>query len=85
MKIVLIHSPIDTEKTLGKIKKINPSIPPVGIASLAGYLRENGIETEVIDAYKDELSPEKTVEEFFKHNAEVVGLSVSTPGALIAH
>lgn len=84
VKMVLIHSPVDTEKTLGKLKKLNPSVPPIGVASLAGYLRANGVETAVIDAYKDGLSPDETIKRFLKCNAEIIGLSVSTPGAPIA-
>ena len=85
MKIVLIHSPINTEKTLGKIKNLNPSIPPTGLACLAGYLREKGVDVAVMDAYKDNLTADETVEKFFQEGADIAGLSVSTPGAPVAH
>lgn len=86
MKIILIHSPVDTEKTLGKIKKLNPSIPPTGIAYLASYLREKGIEVAVLDAYKDNLTAEETVKKILEHkDLDAAGFSVSTPGAPLAH
>lgn len=86
MKIILIHSPVDTEKTLGKIKKLNPSIPPTGIAYLASYLRENEIEVAVLDAYKDNLTAEETVKKILEHKGiDAAGFSVSTPGAPLAH
>lgn len=86
MKIILAHSPVDTEKTLGKIKKLNPSIPPTGIAYLASFLRENEIEVACLDAYKDNLTAEETVKKILEcPNLDAAGFSVSTPGAPLAH
>ena len=49
MKITLVNPPISLEDVYGRFRKLASFQPPVGRASLAGYLLPNGHEVQIID------------------------------------
>ena len=77
MKIILI-TPVN--KNLGYFHQFVPLSVPVGVALLAGYLKENGKEVEVLDEEViDDLEAEtlKLIEE--SGGKAIVGISSMTP------
>ncbi|MBU1946373.1 MAG: B12-binding domain-containing radical SAM protein [Nanoarchaeota archaeon] len=85
MKIVLISPPGNIEKTLGKLKKLSSAMPPMGLAYTAANLIKNSFEVEIVDSFASNLSIEQTIDTIKNKNPDIVGLSVLTPGAPIAH
>ncbi|MFQ5826293.1 MAG: B12-binding domain-containing radical SAM protein, partial [Dehalococcoidia bacterium] len=53
--------------------------PPVGLASIAAVLRENGIEVEIIDAKSLNMPPEEVARTVEAEAADLVGVTVFTP------
>ena len=49
MKITLVNPPISLEDVYGRFRKLASFQPPVGLASLAGYLLPHGHEVQIID------------------------------------
>lgn len=55
------------------------TIPPVGLACLAGVLEKNGIEVKIIDAAVEKLSAEDVIKKVFDWEPEIIGITASTP------
>lgn len=72
--ICLINPPLDKKTT----SKFPMSGVPLGIAYLAGYLRDKKIEVGVIDAPIMNFDFEKTAEESIKFGAKIIGVSCLT-------
>ncbi len=55
--------------------------PPNGLLSIAGYLREKGIDVEVIDYSGEEIDRKRVTRDIEKSNPDMVAISVLTgPG-----
>ena len=59
--------------------------PPMGLAYLAGALREAGEVVHVLDANALGLTPAATIREALGHAPQVVGLTATTPTIHLAH
>lgn len=73
--IVLIHPPRESsvwEKRLGS------KLPPIGLASLAGYLRAKNIRVTILDALNLEMTPAQVLEYLSEHAPAFAGLTATT-------
>ena len=61
MKITLINPPISLDDVYGRFKKLASFQPPVGLASLAGYLLQYKHDITIIDCNALGLSVDDTV------------------------
>ncbi len=73
MVIFLINSPIFLE---GKGNDLEDSIPPIGLAYIASYLENKGLEVELIDAVDRGLSLKDLIELINFHKPEFIGLNI---------
>lgn len=79
MKILLINPPLTGESTWGDFKSVGPLNPPLGLCYIASVLRDNNIETKIIDAYVLQLTIEQIIKEIKEYQADIIGItSVST-------
>ena len=74
MKITLINPPISLEDVYGRFKKLASFQPPVGLASLAGYLLEYKHDISIIDCNALGLSVDDTVRLVKSEPPDMVGL-----------
>jgi len=74
MDICLINPPLDKQTT----SKFPMSGVPVGIAQLAGFLRDNGVEVSAIDAVIERYTPERTARAVEKLGPMIVGITCLT-------
>ena len=70
MKVTLIFPP--------SIYQTKQTMPPLGLAWLAGVLREAGHEVKIIDAVFEKLTVSQVVERLKNEKPDVVGLSIGT-------
>lgn len=83
-KCILVDLPISMtnicldESTRRAVKEHAVS-PPIGLAYIAAYLRENGIDTEIIDAGSLGLSVEEVALAVEEERPAFVGITVLTP------
>lgn len=79
MNIVLVNP----SWRLGKesvVKKVVAIYPPLGLAYIASYLRENlDVSVEIIDAYAHNLSDEEYRNKIKKIKPDIVGITAYTP------
>lgn len=52
--------------------------PPIGLGYLSSYLQKRGIETKIIDALRDNLSPDALVDKILAERPEAVGITCMT-------
>jgi len=52
--------------------------PPLGLGYLASYLRQNGMETRIIDGLRNNLSPDETMRMIAAENPDAVGITCLT-------
>ncbi len=76
--IVLVKPPLSREDIYGKMSSVGPSDPPLGLANLAAYLRNNHIGVEIIDADAMCLSSEDVVAEIVRKAPKYVGITAVT-------
>lgn len=74
MRVTLINPPISMEKVYGKFVKLASFQPPMGIASLAGYLLHYGHEVKIIDSAIMNYSIEEIVREIKNDAPDLVGI-----------
>ncbi|MFH1846518.1 MAG: radical SAM protein [Candidatus Omnitrophota bacterium] len=82
MKVLLIRSrPTRVENTRLPKSLANEIgyVMPLGLASIAAYLREKGIPVSIIDAEVEELSLEQIRKSIIKLNPDIVGITSMTP------
>lgn len=53
-------------------------VPPLGLASIAAYLRKNGVEIEILDANAEALGIAETIEEIRKRDCDIIGFGTTT-------
>lgn len=77
--IILIYPPISVNERYGRnVGNVGGQQPPLGIASLAAYLREKGIRPLLIDALAENMTPADIIETIEKYKPRLVGLSSLT-------
>ena len=74
MKITLINPPISLEDLYGRFKKLASFQPPVGLASIAGYLLQYKHDVSIIDCNALGFSVADTVRLVKSESPEMVGL-----------
>lgn len=57
---------------------VNSIMPPLGLATLAAVLEAAGHETEIVDAYAENFSPDQILT-FITPDTEVIGITSTTP------
>jgi len=77
MRILLIHP--SNLKVYEKMDKKGSKTPPIGIMYLAGVLRKNGYNVEILDAEADSLTLDQTVSSSLKHDPDLIGITCTTP------
>jgi len=76
LKIFLINPPAPHIETLSVI---GIKVPPLGLASLATVLKQNGHEVKIIDAPAMELYTPQIKEILSKEQPEMIGVTATTP------
>ena len=83
MSVVLIYPAIPFK--LGERYPTHTLSPPLGILYIASYLRENGVDVEVVDQNGEGISNDKLVKRVAEKSPDLVGFSVlawQTQGAV---
>ena len=78
--LVLVYPPFSVEERYARKvgRNIGGDLPPLGIASLAAYVREKGWSVDVIDSIALGLSADDVVRRIVEAEARVVGFSALT-------
>ncbi|MDP7506509.1 MAG: radical SAM protein [Candidatus Woesearchaeota archaeon] len=84
-KLLLINPPWRLKEIYGKRVVAHGVFPPHGLISLAGYLREKGIELDLVDADPLGYSVEDIKRIIEEKKPDVVGLTVTTSTFKIAY
>ena len=81
MKIVLITPPPLKSLIYGDMKfsKVDSVVPPLGLLSLAAYIRKHGHSAVILDGYAYNYNIDKIVNEIKNANCDVVGITATTP------
>lgn len=79
--ILLIFPPYSLEERYGskKVGRIGGFLPPLGLACLASYLRDNNFSVNLIDSAPLGLEEEELINEIRKFSPAVIGISTLTP------
>ena len=79
--ILLIFPPCTLDDRYGskKMKNIGGFLPPLGLAYLAAFIRENNFSVDIIDAATLGLTQDELIEEIRKKSPSVIGISTLTP------
>ena len=79
MKILLINPPLTVESVYGKYSDLASFQPPIGLCSLAAYLRANSYkDVRILDASVLLMSIEKVVNEVLAESPDMVGIYTNT-------
>jgi len=82
MDILLISPPLSVEERYGnrKVGKYSGGhLPPLGIAYIAGFLRNSGFSTQIIDSSAYNLTDNDILQKINDFKPKVIGLSAITP------
>ena len=83
MKVLFVHPHGSNWMGSGKdITTIFNLMPPLGMMSIAAYLEEQGVETQIIDCYGLHLSPAELAAEIDRRAPDFVGFSCTTSSFL---
>jgi anaerobic magnesium-protoporphyrin IX monomethyl ester cyclase len=83
-KICLINPPIDLKEFYWEVK-LGSKLPPLGLLSLAAYLRDKGHRVFLIDALNRGISPDEVVERVKQVDPDFVGITATTSFIASAH
>jgi len=84
-KILLISPQIDYAKMFGKASTTTPSMIPLNLLYLSGYLESKNIPVKVLDGQVNDLSEESLIRHIKQFNPNIVGISCHTPLVYLAH
>lgn len=83
MKVVFVHPHgANWIGSLEDISSIFNLMPPLGLLSVAAWLRRSGVDVEVIDCYGDPQPPEEVAAEVLRRGGEVAAFSCTTSSFL---
>jgi radical SAM superfamily enzyme YgiQ (UPF0313 family) len=87
MKVCLIDPPTSTEQIYGDwdLSKLDTYCPPLGLLSIASYIRYNNHEPIVYDMNAETRQYELIINEIIAINPDIIGLSAKTISINIAH
>ncbi len=75
LKILLINPPDDLQNFLGKGSQFMPVLEPLGLLSIAAYIRQSGYDVKVLDAFAAKFSNEMVKDFIVKTKPDVIGLT----------
>ncbi len=86
MKLLLINTPISIRDTLGNFGSVYDDLKmvPTGIAYLAAFVRQAGIEVRILDQYAECLLMDEVVALIEEFDPDLIGLSATTPNYFAA-
>jgi radical SAM superfamily enzyme YgiQ (UPF0313 family) len=73
-RIILINPP-SSGSTYEWIERLGSKLPFIGLCSLAAYIREQGFETQLLDAYNLGLTPKAALGQVLKFSPTHVGIT----------
>lgn len=76
--IVLINPPLDTRQRYGEFAEVGNELPNLGLAYLAAFMREKGVDTKIIDAPALGMPFDRIVKVIEQQNPALVGLTAAT-------
>jgi radical SAM superfamily enzyme YgiQ (UPF0313 family) len=76
MKVLFINTPYS--RIYSKVITATGINPPVGLAYLASYLRENGVDVSILDANALQI-PFQNLKKYIPKDLDIVGVSSYTP------
>jgi anaerobic magnesium-protoporphyrin IX monomethyl ester cyclase len=76
MQVLLINPPY--KKVYKNISDAKGIIPPLGIASIASYIKLHGFNVEILDANATNLDIQKTINTAIEKAPEVIGITATT-------
>ncbi len=79
-EILLINPPVSLEDRYGKLAPFGNTLPNLGLAYMAGFAREKGVDVEILDAAALKYSLEKTARYAADRLPLVVGVTATTSG-----
>lgn len=81
LDVVFVYPPLSVQERYGNrnIGDVGGHVPPLGIMSLAAYIREKGYSADVIDAVISNLSTEGIINYIRAKKPKIVGFSAITP------
>jgi len=77
VEIVLVYPPV-SESIWGSLEKAGSILPPLGICSLAGSLRKQGISVKIIDSLALKLNIKETFDLIEKYSPKYVGITATS-------
>jgi anaerobic magnesium-protoporphyrin IX monomethyl ester cyclase len=83
-KICLINPPIDLKDFYWEVK-LGSKLPPLGLCSLAAYIRSKGHEVFLIDALNRGMSPDEVVARINQIGPDLAGITATTSFIESAH
>jgi anaerobic magnesium-protoporphyrin IX monomethyl ester cyclase len=75
MKILLINPYYDQKMYMGKLSKVSFKFPPIGLWSLATYLKKNNFEVNLYDSSVEQKDLFEAIEDF---SPEIIGITCLT-------
>lgn len=86
MKLLLVNTPIDVPGILGKFSRIYDDLKmvPTGIAYLAAFVRQAGIEVRILDQYAECLPLDHISQRIAEFAPDLIGYSATTPNYFAA-
>lgn len=81
LDVVFIYPSLSVQKRYGdrNIGDVGGHVPPIGIMSLAAYVREKGYSADVIDAVINNWSAEEIINYIRAEKPKIIGFSAITP------
>jgi radical SAM superfamily enzyme YgiQ (UPF0313 family) len=79
MRVALVIPGHPANKPGQRFRRILRSPPPLGVAWIAGQLREAGHDVRVVDQFREGLSADDVAARLADHRSEAVGLSLLSP------
>jgi len=83
-KVILVTPPVTSKAQYGYLEKGSNNIAPLGLLHIAAYLKEMGIEVEVIDAEAHRYTFGETVDRIIASNPDYVGTTAVSLTAPVA-
>ena len=84
-KVLLISPQIDYAKMFGKASTTTPSMIPLNLLYLSGYLESKNIPIKILDGQVDNLGEESLIKHIKEFTPNIVGISCATPLVHPAH
>ncbi|MCK4669665.1 MAG: cobalamin-dependent protein [Nanoarchaeota archaeon] len=79
MDITLIYPPLSVSERYARNVGEKGHLPPLGLALLAAYVRENGFKVRLIDALASGMSAADIIADIQKNDPRVIGITALTP------